>query len=85
MRADAAFHIIEMGVDGKQINVGCLFSILLQSLISFQTGLWYTNSKQLERVLSMTDKILPNTHESMMEETKTVIYSYFEINKRYQF
>uniref|UniRef100_A0A914QII2 Receptor ligand binding region domain-containing protein n=1 Tax=Panagrolaimus davidi TaxID=227884 RepID=A0A914QII2_9BILA len=56
MRADAAFHVLEMGVDGKQIN----------------TGLWYTNSKQLERVLSMTDKTLANTHESMMEESKTV-------------
>uniref|UniRef100_A0AC35FFA1 Ionotropic glutamate receptor C-terminal domain-containing protein n=1 Tax=Panagrolaimus sp. PS1159 TaxID=55785 RepID=A0AC35FFA1_9BILA len=55
MRADAAFHVLEMGVDGKQIN----------------TGLWYTNSKQLERVLSMTDKTLANTHESMMEESKT--------------
>uniref|UniRef100_A0A914YWZ5 Uncharacterized protein n=1 Tax=Panagrolaimus superbus TaxID=310955 RepID=A0A914YWZ5_9BILA len=55
MRADAAFHVLEMGVDGNQIN----------------TGLWYTNSKQLERVLSMTDKTLANTHESMMEETKT--------------
>uniref|UniRef100_A0AC34GXH3 Receptor ligand binding region domain-containing protein n=1 Tax=Panagrolaimus sp. ES5 TaxID=591445 RepID=A0AC34GXH3_9BILA len=47
MRADAAFHVLEMGVDGNQIN----------------TGLWYTNSKQLERVLSMTDKTLANTHE----------------------
>uniref|UniRef100_A0AC34RF31 Uncharacterized protein n=1 Tax=Panagrolaimus sp. JU765 TaxID=591449 RepID=A0AC34RF31_9BILA len=55
IRSDAEFYVIEMGVNGTAVN----------------TGIWKTNSANLQRMLSMTDKILPNTHESMLEETKT--------------
>uniref|UniRef100_A0A7E4VW39 Glutamate receptor ionotropic, kainate 2 n=1 Tax=Panagrellus redivivus TaxID=6233 RepID=A0A7E4VW39_PANRE len=55
MRSDAYFHVLEMGVDGRQID----------------TGLFRTKAQEKELTFSMRDKQLPNTHESMMEETKT--------------
>ncbi|KAI1729782.1 ligated ion channel l-glutamate- and glycine-binding site domain-containing protein [Ditylenchus destructor] len=54
-RLDAVFYVHELSVDGEPIK----------------TGVWRTNSAKRTNELSMQDKLVPNTHESRLEESRT--------------